>query len=248
MKTSEDIAELASAMAQAQGQLPTLGKGRTVTVRTKSGSQFSYSYTTFDDIVEALRKVLPPLGLSYMQMPTAGDVAGVTLTTRIMHKSGQWVEDTATFPLGQGNNDAQGYGAGLTYARRYALSAAFGIATEEDTDANGGDGIERTIKPTASTPPQANESGERFFECVEFGVFKSKSGKMHLGFMAEGSKWPDARWWRSRDEFIAAAPWIGQTATKDDLGIEGNRWQGKMRVYYEEKDGWKTAVRFELPQ
>jgi hypothetical protein len=37
----------------------------------------------------------------------------------------------------KGMNDYQGFGSGVTYYRRYALSSALGLVTDKDTDASG---------------------------------------------------------------------------------------------------------------
>lgn len=86
-----------------------------------------------------------------------------------------------------------------------------------------------------------------FILAVEFGCFDTKQkGKLHLGFMAEGEKWPSVRYWKGRDALLEAAPWIGQVATKDELGQENKRFDCRMKVYYTTDDkGYKTATRFE---
>lgn len=45
-------------------------------------------------------------------------------------------------------NNAQGYGSALTYARRYALQTAFGLATEDDD----GNEASKTEQPTKKAP------------------------------------------------------------------------------------------------
>lgn len=47
-----------------------------------------------------------------------------------MHRSGQWISGTAVVPIAK--QDAQGYGATLTYARRYGLAALLGITQDDD--------------------------------------------------------------------------------------------------------------------
>jgi hypothetical protein len=55
------------------------------------------------------------------------------IRTRIIHSSGECMEFG---PLaGSVGGDWQKVGSGITYARRYALAAALGIAADEDDDA-----------------------------------------------------------------------------------------------------------------
>ena len=54
------------------------------------------------------------------------------LHTRLLHKSGQYIEGTYLIPAGS----PQQMGSALTYARRYCWGAMCGISSEEDDDAN----------------------------------------------------------------------------------------------------------------
>ena len=126
MITSENINELATALAAAQGELEDAG-------RDKKG--YGYSYADLAQVLQLARPVLSKHGLSVVQMPHNSD-GGIALTTRLCHTSGQWIEDTLTLPLevGNGMSTAQGIGSIITYGRRYSLTAMVGI-TQEDNDA-----------------------------------------------------------------------------------------------------------------
>ncbi len=52
------------------------------------------------------------------------------LETCILHKSGQYIAGEMSMPVAK--KDAQGKGSSLTYCRRYAISAMFGIAQADD--------------------------------------------------------------------------------------------------------------------
>ena len=60
-----------------------------------------------------------------------------------MHTSGEWIE-TDPLTLRAVKTDPQGAGSAVTYGRRYSLSAALGVAWDDDDDGN-----------EASTPPKA---------------------------------------------------------------------------------------------
>src|SRR5947199_89664 len=76
-----------------------------------------------------IKPVMAKHGLSFSQMPE-----GDGLTTIIMHVSGEWMQATANLELK--GHTPQDQGSAITYMRRYALSAALGLATEDDDDGN----------------------------------------------------------------------------------------------------------------
>ena len=129
MKRSDTIVKLAAALVEAQAQWPAIGK---------SADGYGYKYAPLDRVIAAVRPVLASNGLSFVQMPGVSEHPDqIVLTSMLMHSSGEFLEETATIPLPKVGkaNEAQCYGAGLTYLRRYSLEAMLGIATGEDTDA-----------------------------------------------------------------------------------------------------------------
>ena len=107
----------------------------------KPASGYGYKYTPLDVVIDATRDGLAECGLAFVQFPGTPPVEyypAVSLTTRLMHISGEWLEDTVMMPIPQVGkaNETQNYGAALTYARRYALTSILGLAADEDVDAN----------------------------------------------------------------------------------------------------------------
>lgn len=123
MKTSEQINELAVALAKAQGAIEGAAKG-------KENPHFRSKYADLSSVWEACRAALACNGLSVVQMTDTSDKDEVIVDTRILHASGQWIEGRLVLPVSK--TDAQGYGSALTYARRYGLAAAVGVAPEDD--------------------------------------------------------------------------------------------------------------------
>jgi hypothetical protein len=121
MKTSEQISELAAALAAAQGMMENA-------VMNRVNPHFKSKYADLAAIFDAARKPLSANGLAIVQ--TIGD--GV-LHTRLLHTSGQWIASEHPLPM---SGRPQEIGSALTYARRYSLSALIGIAADEDDDAN----------------------------------------------------------------------------------------------------------------
>lgn len=134
MNTSEQINELASALMHFQSAMGPVAEN-------SKNPQFRSSYADLGAIISAIQPALLDNGLSFVQMlgTPSVDMGGPTiaLTTRIMHFSGQWLEDTFVMPIPsdmKGPNIMQVAGSGISYARRYALASAFGIYTGDDTD------------------------------------------------------------------------------------------------------------------
>jgi ERF superfamily len=121
MKTSEQISELAAALAAAQGMMENA-------VMNRVNPHFKSKYADLAAIFDAARKPLSANGLAIVQ--TIGD--GV-LHTRLLHTSGQWIASEHPLPM---SGRPQEIGSALTYARRYSLSALIGIAADEDDDGN----------------------------------------------------------------------------------------------------------------
>lgn len=129
MLTSQTTTSLFKALIEAAPDISSIGKSK---------QAYGYKYATLDNLIDMLRMVLPKHGIWFVQTPARqGGVS--TLTTRVFHDSGEWIEDTIemTDTELQGKaNDTQRVGASITYYRRYALSAIFGVAADEDVDGN----------------------------------------------------------------------------------------------------------------
>lgn len=104
----------------------------------------------------AIHKVVTPIlikhGLAVLQFPVSED-GKAGCVTRIVHESGESMEDTLLLPLAK--NDPQGAGAAITYARRYGLSGALGLVTEEDDDGEAASGRATAVaKPMQQAAPR----------------------------------------------------------------------------------------------
>jgi hypothetical protein len=145
MKTSESITEIAKALAVFQSEVKQPEKNG-------ENPHFKSKYVTLDGTVKAIHECAPKHGLSYTQMPVS-DENGVGVVTVIFHSSGQFIE-FAPFILPLDKKTAQGVGSALTYSKRYALSAAFGIVSDVDDDGNEATSNAPTQKPQAATDKQ----------------------------------------------------------------------------------------------
>ena len=124
MNKSESIAGLAAALASAQGSM----KGA---IKDSANPFFKSKYADLASVVEAIRAAFSANGLSYIQTLEPSDKDEVRVETTLLHSSGEWIS-CGILSLPVSKVDAQGYGSALTYARRYSLSAAVGVAPEDD--------------------------------------------------------------------------------------------------------------------
>lgn len=130
---SADIDQIAAAYVLAQASLASLTNTATAKVATKGGGSYSYSYITLADVFDSIREPLTTNGLAIMQGTITDRPGGVTVQTRLLHTSGQWVENSVTLHVAS-NADAQQVGSTITYARRYGLLALLGLASANDDD------------------------------------------------------------------------------------------------------------------
>ncbi len=142
MKTSENIDKLAPAMLKAQQAIRFAAKDA-------QNSHLKNKYADLESVIDAIKAPLNDNGIVFMQSPSPSDDGKLHLTTRLMHESGQWMEDTAVAPMPK--QDPQGFGSTLTYLRRYSLSSVTGLYQSDD-DGNAGSGVGE--KPAAKSAPR----------------------------------------------------------------------------------------------
>jgi hypothetical protein len=126
MYQSEQINELATALAKAQGEIAPA-------IKDKNNPFFKSSYADLSSIWNACKVPLSKNGLAVLQTTETKDGQLILITT-LAHASGQWIR--SYLPVLSEKQNAQGLGSALTYMRRYALSAMVGVTSDEDDDGN----------------------------------------------------------------------------------------------------------------
>lgn len=144
------INELASALNKVQAEVENVKKN-------KANPFHKSKYADLQGVWDAIREPLTKHGLSIIQLPCEAPEGHVGLRTIILHVSGQSIEDKFAMPLKDPTNP-QAAGAALTYARRYALMAAVGIAPEDD-DGNLAASAGGASGKTRSEPEQPKGAG-----------------------------------------------------------------------------------------
>lgn len=128
MTTSDQINEIAAALAKAQGAMKPAVKDASNPAFKRGNKESKYADLAAN--VEAAREPLAQNGIAVVQEPTTVQGA-IAVATRLLHSSGQWIHfDPLTVPLAK--SDAHGVGSAVTYARRYSLGAALGLVAEDD--------------------------------------------------------------------------------------------------------------------
>jgi hypothetical protein len=151
MNSSQSIASLAAALVKAQAKI----EGAT---KDKTNPHFKSKYADLSSVVEAIKKPATDNGLTWTQVMHDAENAA-RCETIIIHNSGEWLScGVISVPVSK--QDAQGYGSALTYARRYSLSAAFGVAPEDD-DGNAASAAAPRLAVTPTAGAKDNISPEQ---------------------------------------------------------------------------------------
>ena len=119
---SPSLGALAAALAKAQGEMSSAKKDAL-------NPHFKSKYADLASVWDACRVALSKNSLSVVQR-VSNHSDGVKVRTRLLHSSGEWIEDSLVVPIAQ--RTAQSIGSSITYARRYALAAMVGVAADDD--------------------------------------------------------------------------------------------------------------------
>lgn len=133
---------IASALVKAQ-------RGFAPALKTSTNPHFRSKYVDLAGCVEAVVDALNAAGIALIQR-TSEDSTGVTVETVFVHESGEMLE-CGKLHVPAAKQDPQGYGSALTYARRYSLMAACGIAPEDD-DGNAASKVKVSATKTDLVP------------------------------------------------------------------------------------------------
>ena len=139
------------------------------TVLKKNKEGYGYKYTELSEIHNDLEKN----GMKYYQEIETNSINGQDYILTYRYIDGKWEEKPkrgckiVDATLSGIKNPAQEQGSALTYARRYSLLMAFGLATEDDDGAS----LTRPQKEEITT----NEQAEQYK--IKFGKHAGKTIK-----------------------------------------------------------------------
>ena len=118
-------------------------------LKDKTNPAFRSKYADLGACIDAVEQALLDNGIAFIQ-ETSDDATGVTVETVFIHESGETLR-CGKLHVPAAKQDPQGYGSALTYARRYSLMAACGIAPEDD-DGQAATKAVNKIKAEAKAP------------------------------------------------------------------------------------------------
>lgn len=151
MKTSEKINALASALVKAQANIKHASKD-------SNNTHFRNDYASLESVIDASKQYLLEQGITVLQGVSSD---GASLTTRLLHNSGEYIETEMRLVLSK--QDMQGLGSAITYGRRYALAAILNIAqADDDGNAATGKASSQKVPPKApkSAPSKTDSSND----------------------------------------------------------------------------------------
>jgi hypothetical protein len=102
-------------------------------LKDKTNPAFRSKYADLGACIDAVMDALNDAGIALIQKQHPHE-GGVCIETVFIHESGEQIS-AGMFTVPASKQDAQGYGSATTYARRYSLMAACGIAPEDDDGA-----------------------------------------------------------------------------------------------------------------
>lgn len=156
-------AKIASAFVKAQ-------KAFGPALKSSTNPHFRSRYADLSACVEAVIDALNANGIALMQK-TYECKEGVMVETVFVHESGE-VMESGLLHVPAVKHDAQGYGSALTYARRYSLMAACGIAPEDD-DGNSASRRPEAKPTTKVDPKQMADHLAAIEACIDMATLKT---------------------------------------------------------------------------
>lgn len=176
MQKSDQINELAAALAKAQAEIK-------VAEKDVANNFFHSKYADLPEVVRVSRPALTKNGLAVIQVADTSE-NGMVLETILVHSSGQWV--SSLWPINPTKQDPQGIMSAVTYARRGAYCAITGtVAGNEDDDGNAasdkqGSAIGNIMNPRTSGPSDVDAGLTRIGHFKEEGKDRASEGTTSL--------------------------------------------------------------------
>jgi hypothetical protein len=125
---SEEIKELAAALAKAQAEYDTAPLN-------KVNPYFKSNYADLASVVGVSRPALTKYGLSVTQEVSNDESGALWLITELMHASGQW--KLSKFRMVPPKNDIQAISSYNTYCKRMCYASLCGVVVGDDLDDDG---------------------------------------------------------------------------------------------------------------
>ena len=158
-------------------------------LKTSTNPHFKSKYADLAACVEAVIDSLNANGIGLVQV-NHPDSSGVTVETIFVHESGESFSG-GCLHIPASKQDAQGYGSALSYARRYSLMAACGIAPEDD-DGNAASRPRQEAAPRQE--PRQDFDPRKIAAAVEIAVASGKAEEEAAKLSVTEKRRLDAIW------------------------------------------------------
>ena len=213
--------EIASALVKAQ-------KAFGPALKTSTNPHFRNKYAALDACIEAVIDALNDNGIMLMQQTHLCE-DGVIVETIFIHESGETMSG-GKLHVPAAKHDPQGYGSALTYAKRYSLQSACGIAPEDDDGNKASNSVQQKQAAPAPKPAPKPEAPAKAPVSVE-----GKDNEWQLKVTAE----PDGdhgEW----SQLVIDATALQITQAKSDVDVLAI-FKTNRNIYEEVKKGSPTA-------
>lgn len=183
---------LAKALSAFQGELKNAPKD-------SENPFFNSAYSSLASCWETIRPLLAKHKLAITQL-TKMENGEMYLETKLMHESGE--EVFGVYPIWAKDKSPQAVGSALSYAKRYALQAVIGLASEDDDGAaaqpHPGHAAAERQRPAQKTGTEMRPSDaqiKRLFAIAHKNHWRDEDLKEYLGKMGiESTK--DLNWFQ----------------------------------------------------
>jgi hypothetical protein len=145
-------------------------------LKDKTNPAFRSKYADLGACIDAVEDALLANGIAFIQ-ETFEDATGVTVETVFLHESGE-ERRCGKLHVPAAKQDPQGYGSALTYARRYSLMAACGIAPEDDDGAAATKAVKRFTSSGTNGPVEVSDDRKTTIQlAASLAVNRFKKGE-----------------------------------------------------------------------
>ena len=168
MKMSETITKISADLVKVMAEVKDV---------TKNSQGFGYKYATLDEVLKVVRPIAAKHNISIFQSQKIEEGI-VKVETMLLHSSGEYLISDVEAPYIElkGMNAYQTLGAAITYLRRYSLSNAFGISSEEDTDATNPKAQQNAPQQKPQQPQQNNQNSQTDWKQLGISFQKNENG------------------------------------------------------------------------
>lgn len=219
MRTSDTLTKIAPALVKALSEM-------TGAAKDSKNPHFKNSYASLESVIETARPTLHANGLAFMQGLGEYVNGAMTVSTRLIHESGEWIESDFQMPVGK--PDPQGTASASTYARRYSLMSILGLPAVDDD----GEAAMPRNQPQAATGPRTPSPGTISVQPEGLDWYGAEGAGVLSAAQAKKDGWGE-----TLDQWLGLIPSIPSVADLRDWCNENGEDIKRL------PKGWRNMVR-----